>query len=346
LPHVVVHKIGSATCGHILDRTVEICEGGKVRPGDIVVVKALEEKHVYDQLELVGGRLAHVSKDDVIAGVLGSRRALRGFVGHCPESVKTGGVLNILNLGGVIGVATSALEDLGQPLRVKVLGLAVRDGKVINIAENAIPPSEPLDCQVPLILIAGTCMNAGKTRAAVEIIAQLNQRGFRLSGMKLSGVAALRDTLNMLDHGARQAMSFLDAGYPSTAGFTDLAPMAKGLLNRMAAVEALDGIVIEMGDGIIGGYAVDSFFRDAELRNAIKVHVMAATDLVAAWGAREVARSLGREVDIMTGPATDNSVGESYVEEQLGVPAANARTRGERLADFVAMRCWGRESNR
>jgi hypothetical protein len=345
---VYVHKIASSTANHIADHMVDIAEGGRVRPGDVVVVKALEEKRVYDQLELSTGRLAHISKDDLIAGALGSRHALRGFVGYCPEVVKTGAVLNVLNLGGVIGLATSANEDVGHPLRVKVLGLAQRDGKTLNIAEGGIPPADKLEPGLPIILVAGTCMGAGKTRAAVEIISQLNQRGFKLGGMKLSGVAALRDTLNMLDHGARAAKSFLDAGYPSTAGFRDLAPMARGLINAMKSDQSdLDAVVIEMGDGIIGGYAVDSFYHDDQLREAIKVHVMSATDLVAAWGAREVSNTkLKRPIDVMTGPATDNTVGEAYVEDHLDVPAANARTRGEKLGDMVAMKCFERETNR
>ncbi|GIW71125.1 MAG: hypothetical protein KatS3mg102_0667 [Planctomycetota bacterium] len=343
MPHVEVHKIASSTNGLLGSHSLEIIEGGPVHPGDVVVVKALEEKRVYDQLELITGRLAHISRGDILAGTLGSRRALRGFVGHCPGLVRAGDVLHVLNMGGVIGVATSVNRDYGDPLRVKVLGLAVQDGEVLNIRRNAIPPAERLDCPVPLIVIAGTCMASGKTRAACEIIAQLNQRGFRLGALKLSGVAALRDTLNMRDHGAVHALSFLDAGYNSTAGFEDLAPMAKGLINAMAA-RGVEGIVVEMGDGIIGGYGVASFFRDPEIREAITVHVMCANDLVAAWGAREVAARLGRPVDIMSGPATDNIVGEGYIEEELGLPAANARTAGERLADQVAVRAFGRES--
>lgn len=343
--HAVVHKVASSTCGHVIDREVDLAEGGPVRAGDIVVVRALEEKRVYDQLELISGRLAHISKDDVIAGTLGSRRALRGFVGHCPDEVHTGDLLHVLNMGGVIGVATSANEDYGKPLRVEVLGIGVRDGRTLNIGDGAIPPSDRLTCDLPLIVVAGTCMAAGKTRAACEILGQLNQRGFRLGAVKLSGVAAMRDTLNMEDHGAILAKSFVDAGHPSTAGFTDLAPMAKGLLNHVGR-EPLDGIVVEMGDGIIGGYGVDSFFRDPELRGAIAVHVMCANDLVAAWGARELARAFGREIDVMSGPATDNLVGERYVEDELGIPAANARTSGERLADLVATRSFGRETNR
>jgi hypothetical protein len=97
-----------------------------------------------------------------------------------------------------------------------------------------------------------------------------------------------------------------------------------------------------MGDGIIGGYGVQSFYRDAELRRAITVHVMCANDLVGAWGAREICRQLERDIDVMSGPATDNQVGEQYVETELGIPAANARTAGEKLADLVALRAFNR----
>lgn len=338
--HVTVHKVASSTCGHITDRDVEIVGGGKVRSGDVIVVEALEEKKVYDQLELITGRLAKISKDDVIVGTLGARQALKGFVGNCPDEVQVGETLNVLNMGGVIGIATSANQDYGHPLRVKVLGLASRNGKVLNIAEGAVPPSDTLTCKIPLIVVAGTCMAAGKTKAACEIIAWLNQkRDLKIGAVKLSGVAALRDTLGMEDHGAVLSMSFLQAGYPSTANFKNLAPMAKGLLNEMAK-NPIDAIMIEMGDGIIGGYGVESFYRDPELRKAITVHVMCANDLVGAWGARELANKFGRPIDIMSGPATDNLVGERYVEDELGIPGANARTAGERLADLVAQKAF------
>lgn len=343
---VHVHKVASATAGLIEGHEVPVGDGCEVTPGDIVVVEALEEKRVYDQLELISGRLAHISRGDIIAGTIGSRRALRGFVGHAPGAVRVGETLNILNMGGVVGVCTSANQDYGAPLRVKLIGVAKRDGKTLNIASRAVKAAEKLTCKVPLIVVSGTCMAAGKTRAACEVITHLSQRGFRLGALKLSGVAALRDTLNMEDHGALASASFLDAGHPSTAGFDDLAPMAKGLLNAIGGKvggKPLDAVVVEMGDGIIGGYGVASVYQDEEIRAAIKVHILCANDLVGAWGAREVAkRELGRSIDIMSGPATDNVVGERYVEDELEIPAANARTDGERLADIVATKCFGR----
>jgi hypothetical protein len=335
MPTVVVHKIASSTSGLVAGREVEIGDGGPVRAGDVVVVEALEEKSVYDQIELITGRMAKISRGDVIAGTIGSRRALKGFVGHAPESVRPGETVHILNLGGVIGICTSANKDFGEPLKARFLGPAVRDGKRINIAEGAIPPSATLRCVKPLVIVAGTCMNAGKTRAACEIIARLHQAGYRLGALKVSGVACLKDTLNMEDHGALDSLSFLDAGVPSTAGIDDLAPMAKGLINEIAQ-KPVDAIVIELGDGIIGGYGVASIYKDREIMRAVRAHVMCANDLVAAWGAREIARTLGRQIDVMSGPATDNEVGERYVEDELGIPAANARTRGGRLAEIVA----------
>jgi hypothetical protein len=341
MPTVIVHKIASSTSGLVAGREVEIGDGGPVRTGDIVIVEALEEKSVYDQLELITGRMAKISKGDVIAGTIGSRRALKGFCGHAPSALRVGDTVHILNLGGVIGVCTSANRDFGEPLKSKVLGLAVRDGRNVNIADGAVPAASALRCEKPIIMVAGTCMNSGKTRAACEIIQRLNARGYRLGALKVSGVACLKDTLTMEDHGAIDSLSFLDAGHPSTAGFEDLAPMAKGLINEMAR-KPVDAVVIEMGDGIIGGYGVASIYKDREVMAATKVHVMCANDLVAAWGAREQARVLGRAIDIMSGPATDNEVGEKYVEDDLGIPAANARTRGAKLGELVMAKAFGK----
>ncbi len=348
---VLLHKIASSTAGKVRNRAVLVVDEGPVGPGTVVVVEALEEKSVYGEIELEAGRMAKIKKGDLIAGAIGARQALRGFVGHAPASVKAGETLAILNMGGVIGCPSSAARDFGEPLKVKVHGIAVDPdtGEAIHIASGAIPAAKSLSgtgtgtgagaCTMPpIVLVAGTCMSSGKTRAACEIVAELTRRGMKIGALKLSGIACLRDTLAMQDHGAALTLSFLDAGLPSTAGVSDLAPMAKGILRAMVAgkTPALDAIVIEMGDGIVGGYGVASIYEDAEIMGFVKAHVMCANDLVAAWGAKEIAsKMLGRRIDVMSGPATDNEVGERYVEDELGIPAANARVDGAKLADAV-----------
>lgn len=334
---VRVDKVASSTTTLRLGREIEISDRIEVRAGNVLVVKALQEKAVYDTLELDTGRMAHISREDVIAGVLGRRRALRGFVGDLPESIAVGDRLQILNLGGVIGVCVSGHKDLGTPLQVEVLGMAVRDGKPLNIEEGAIPPRDSLagiPDFPPLVVVAGTCMAAGKTQAACEIIQKLNQRGWRTAALKATGVACMRDILNMVDHGARDGLSFQDAGLPSTVDTRNLPAVTKGLLADLAARKP-DVIVVELGDGIIGGYGVQALLRDEELRGAMRARVMCANDLVAAWGAVAVMREMDLRIDVFAGPATDNSVGVEYIQRELKVPAANARTDGHRLADIV-----------
>lgn len=329
-----VNKHASVTYNLRLPDEVDIVDRCESAVGNVVVVQALEEKRVYDVLELTTGRMAKISKDDVIVGALGNRQALRGFVGEVPESFKVGDTLHILNLGGVIGTCTSENKDYGSPLRVRVLGMAVRSGRVLNVAHGAVPEAKRLGKSAPLVMISGTCMNAGKTMAASEIVSKLTQRGWRVAAAKLSGVACLKDVLSMRDHGAVEGLSFLDCGYPSTAGMTELSPMCKGILAQLNRSKP-DVIVVEMGDGIIGGYGVSSIFHDAELMKATVAHVMAANDLVAAWGAKLCMKEHGQEIDVMCGPATDNEVGSAYVKRELKLPAANARVNPEYLADLV-----------
>jgi len=329
------HKIASVTHRVGLTPEVEISRIIEPRMGTVLVVRALEEKRVYDLLELASGRQAHISKGDVIAGALGARAALRGFVGRVPEKLAAGDRIHVLNLGGVLGECTSGTSDVGHPLLVEVLGMAVRDGKPLNIRDDALPAAERLDLKEPVIFVSGTCMNSGKTRAAVEIIFHLTQRGYRVGAAKLTGVACLKDTLNMIDHGAVAGLSFLDCGLPTTSDVEGLPAVAKGILNALAARE-VDVVVAEAGDGVIGHYGVRSLLEDGEIRAATRCHVVTANDLVGAWGAKRILEGeLGLKIGVMAGPATDNEVGVRYVEEELRIPAANARIQGERLSDLV-----------
>lgn len=326
-------KIASVTSLLELPREVELTDRVEPREGNVLVVKALQDKTVYNTIELTTGRMARIGRDDVLAGALGRRKALRGFVGEIPESLKVGDRIHVLNLGGVLGVVVSGTPDVGKPLLCEVLG-AVEVGGAPATIRRELPPVPAALPDVPLVLVEGTCMSAGKTQAAATIIGKLSQRGYRVNGAKLTGVACLKDTLNMEDHGAHRTMSFLDMGLPSTVGRTDTADVARRILHDLAS-DRPDAIVVELGDGIIGYYGVQEILRDAEILARTKAHVMAANDLVAAWGAVQLMKSWGIDIDVLTGPATDNDAGEDYAAKELRIDAANARTNGNKLADLV-----------
>jgi hypothetical protein len=329
-------KIGSATSPLNLSRTVAVLPSlNSPQAGDVIVVRALTDSATYNMLELPTGRLAKINPGDVIIGVLGRRRALKGFVGDVPATVNAGDQLHLLNMGGVIGSCTGHHSSLSDAIRLEVIGLGSDDqGRVLNIADAALPPQTTLGETAPLVLIAGTCMNSGKTYAATELIKQATRAGLRVAAAKLSGIACLRDTLNMADHGAIAIASFLDCGLPSTVGATNLATVAKTIVSRLNE-SSPDLIVIELGDGLLGGYAVDSVFEDMELREATAGLVFCASDYVGAWGGIELLRRRGIEIDVIAGSVTDSQMGQDFIELEFGVPAANARRNGAQLFQLI-----------
>ena len=331
---VRVDKIASSTVNVGLTHELEITTRCEARAGNVVVVRTLTDNATYNTLELVTGRMAKINPGDIIAGVLGYRRALKGFVGDVPATVKAGDRLHLLNLGGLVGQCLGHHHSLNNAIEVEVIGMPVRDGEIMNIQEGAIAPRTTLERTAPLVLVAGTCMNSGKTYAVTEIIKHLARAGMRVGAAKLAGVACLRDTLNMQDHGAIKTLSFLDCGLPSTVGLTDLAPIAKGVIGKLAEDQP-DCIVIELGDGLLGGYGVETIFKDQELMRATAALVFCASDFVGAWGGRELLAARNVKIDVVSGPVTDSQMGADYVRTELGIPAANAVNHGEQLANLI-----------
>ncbi len=343
---VLLNKIASATRNCKLAREVTLSVTVAAEEGSVVAVRALDRKNVYNELEDVHGRMATVNEGDIIAGVLGERRALHGYIGVVPKEVKVGDILHLLNLGGVVGLCTSFNPDVGPACRVEVLGqvltfphLGERRGVPASIKSNALPSADHVDRSVPIVAISGTCMNAGKTFAACEIIRGLTRRGLRVGAAKLTGVSLRRDTLKMEDVGAVRALSFNDAGIVSTRRQTSL-PVARGLvkaLNEVVHGLSVDVIIVELGDGVMGEYGVEEILRAKDLMALTKVHVLCANDPVGAWGAAKYFRDdLGLAISVISGPQTDNAVGRIFVEETLGLPAINARSQGDALAAKVA----------
>lgn len=340
---VRVDKIASATRNVTLQREVTVSGDIVCAEGYVLAARVLNDKAVYDTLELLSGRMSQVCKGDVIVGVLGARNALRGYSGVVPEALRPGDTVQLLNLGGVLGCCTGFNPDVGEPFNAEVLGAVLsfpsftsRIGVPAHVRGGPVKPRETLGEGPPLVIVTGTCMNAGKTRATCEIIKGLSRIGRKVGAAKLSGISLMRDTLEMADFGAVQALSFSDAGVVSTSP-SNVVPVAKGVVHELWA-QRPDAVVVEFGDGIMGEYGVLELLSDAELMAPVRAHVLAANDPVGAWGAIEFLRGKCPKVDVVCGPATDNRAGTRFIEGRLGIAAANALRDGHRLARLVMSR--------
>jgi hypothetical protein len=347
---VKLDRISSSTRNVHLAPEVIVGDRIMAVEGYVLAVRILEDKSTYNTVEDVTGRMVSLRAGDVLAGTLGTRRALRGYAGVVPSAIAVGDTIEVLNLGGILGRCTSVNPEIGPPFKAAVLGailtfpeLGDRVGRPAHIRDLAVPPADRLESEVPVVYVAGTCMNAGKTVAATELVRGLARSGLRVAAAKLTGVSLMRDALSMQDAGAVAALTFNDVGIASThAGVT--VATAKGIFNRLAQFKP-DVIVAELGDGILGEYGVQDILHDPELMQVGAAYVLAAPDPVACWGAAELMR---REYDLsitaITGPATDNEVGITYVQAELGLAAHNARRDADGLVAAVrnALDEWAR----
>jgi hypothetical protein len=339
----VVDKIASVAQHNELTAKCRLSPDIPCEEGVLVAARVLNNKSRYNQLELTSGRMATVNQGDVIVGALGHRKALRGYSGHLPEQLQPGDTIQLLNIGGVLGICDSANPDVGPPFDCEVLGtvlsfpyLGERIGVPARSGLERLEPDAPFDTQgVPVIAMAGTCMDSGKTAAACAIVGRLRHLGFNVAACKATGVSLRRDVLAMEDAGASDTMIFSDFGVVTTTASNGPA-LTRALLHGLAKKRP-DAIVLELGDGLLGAYGVEAILEDEELRKALTIVVLCANDPVSAWGGTRILRhQFNIEPAVVSGPATDNDVGIQQIDERMSLPAINALANGVKLGDMIA----------
>jgi len=340
---VVVDKVASVTQACGLSNEVRIATDDiPSEEGVVVVVEVLTNKSTYNTLELTSGRMAKVVKGDIVVGALGHRKALFGYSGHVPPAVRAGDVIQMLNIGGVLGICDSVNPDKGKPFDCRVLGVVLhfpylgeRIGVPARVGHKKLDQGAKLDTRgVPVVALAGTCMEAGKTAAACAVISRMRHRGLIVDAFKATGVSLRRDILAMEDAGARRSAIFTDLGIVTTTRANGPA-LTRTMLTELSAGKP-DVIVFELGDGILGTYGVDAILECPDIRSVLTGVILSANDPVAAWGGVKLLRErFGVDPCVVTGPSTDNAVGVEIITTQMGVSAFNAMTNGAALGDRV-----------
>jgi len=259
-----------------------------------------------------------------------------------PATLQPGDIIQMLNIGGVLGVCDSINPEKGKPFDCRVLGVALnfpylgeRIAVPARVGHKALDANAALDTRgVPVVALAGTCMEAGKTAAACAIITRMRHRGLTVDAFKATGVSLRRDILAMEDAGARRCAIFTDLGVVSTTRSNGPA-LTRTMLSELASGKP-DVLLFELGDGILGTYGVDAILECPDIRAALSAVILSANDPVAAWGGVKLLRERFLiEPCAVTGPSTDNQVGVDIITTQMGVPAFNAIGNGAALGDRV-----------
>ncbi len=187
---------------------------------------------------------------------------------------------------------------------------------------------------MPVVALAGTCMEAGKTAAACAIVARMRHRGLIVDAFKATGVSLRRDILAMEDAGARRTLIFTDLGIVTTTRASGPA-LTRTMLTELVGGKP-DVIVFELGDGMLGTYGVDAILECPDIARALSGVVLSANDPVAAWGGVKLLRErFGIEPARSPAPPRTTRSASRSSQRQLGVPAFNAMTDGAALGDRV-----------
>ena len=179
-------------------------------------------------------------------------------------------------------------------------------------------PMRPTTSAIPIVLIIGTSMSAGKTASARIIVRVLKRAGYRVAGAKLTGAGRYRDVLAMSDAGADAIFDFVDVGIPSSVLDREAyRGRLRDLIGLIGESEP-DVVVAEAGASPLEPYNGDTAVD--EIRDSIRFTVLCASDPYAVVG---VMRGYDIKPDLVAGIATSTTAGVEVVQKLSGVPAMN-----------------------
>ena len=212
--------------------------------GDYVVGRVRDFSRALAHVELPNGRMADISRGELVLGALGRRAATLEAVGDWRD-IGEDGQMHLLTSAGLMGRATSVSPFLPRLVSLDYVGHLHRAGAPLRMRDWVVQPPDGAGFDLPVVLVIGTSMSAGKTESAKVVVAQLRDMGRVVVGAKLTGAARYRDPLAMWDAGAVAVFDFVDAGLPSSAvPMSDYVAAMRPLLARMGSCGA-DVAVVE-----------------------------------------------------------------------------------------------------
>ncbi|MCB9293749.1 MAG: DUF1611 domain-containing protein [Lewinellaceae bacterium] len=284
--------------------------------GDFIAVELMKPGSASARIELHNGRMMDPLKGERLVGALGVRHATLEITGSW-RAVKHHERFHLMTAAGLIGRVTSASTFSPIPIEVEYLGHVIRQGAKCTMRNTTAPvPARPFN--LPVVLMVGTSMSAGKTTTARIVTRELRSMGLRVIGAKVTGAGRYRDILAVRDAGAAAVFDFVDAGLPSTVcSKEEFIPALEHMLSLMMR-ENGDVAVIEIGASPLEPYNGDVAID--YIRENIHCIMLCASDPYAVYG---VMKSFGLQPDLVSGPATNTIAAVELVEKLCGLRALN-----------------------
>ena len=217
-------------------------------PGDVVVAE-VRRIGQHQGIERPEGRRAKLFPGDRILVACGSRYAPDQFEANCPTAV---GPSQLVAAGGITGLVTYKHSNMADATDITIIGAAVdSNGRRINLADHAIASTATVPA-LPVVMVCGTSMNAGKTHTVASLVRGLALADVKVAAIKVTGTGAGGDLWFCKDSGAHLVLDFTDAGFATTyrAPIDAIVAGARNLI-AAAAEAGAEAAVVEVADGLL-----------------------------------------------------------------------------------------------
>lgn len=293
-------------------------EPRKKRPerGDVIVC-TVSKVGWHQELENRFGRYRRLFVGDRVVVAIGNRYATGEFEGKIPEKVRYG--LDLLNTGGVCGKMVGKNLLVSDPTRLTFVGYVIHDGEVAKLRHFAKKKKNSYK-EVPIILVVGSGMDAGKTTTAATIIKTFVSRGHVICAGKLTGTARSKDILLMKDAGAKAVLDHVDAGFSSTykCRREQLLEVFEIIYSNLASLDP-DFIVLEIADGVFQR-ETDIFLKERVFMEKVAHIFFSASDSLAAYGGHLHLKKMGLKITAFSGPVANSKLTIREVLDKTGIP--------------------------
>jgi hypothetical protein len=302
--------------------------------GDLVLAEVMPHTYAEEHFELTTGRNVRPMGGDLLVGALARRFATLEATGSY-EDVGDDGVMDCVTTGGCFGKATSVSHFSKPMMPVVYRGHLVPHGRKVNMRDFVpSPPDQEFD--VPVVLVAGTSMSAGKTISGCVAVRELKNLGHTVVAAKLTGAGRWHDTLSMGDAGADFTFDFVDAGLPTSVVPPEEYRTSMSTLLRRIAATGASVAVVEAGASPLEPYNGGTLVE--LIHEHIAFTILAASDPYAVLG---IQKGWKRNFDLVTGPTANTRAGVQLVHKLAGLQALDVLDHGthgivrQRLADAV-----------
>jgi hypothetical protein len=347
------HAKWAFTTRHVVRRDIGslLPAQAATRAGQLVLAR-VERLGQHDGLQLAHGRRAELYAGDLVVLCLGDRYAPDQFEGVA--EIDTQGGCELLAAGGVAGTVRHRHGRMKRATTLRVLAcLGDAQSQALDIGRYALPlpgPDAPRPPAVPVIVVAGSSMNAGKTTACASLIHGLARGGWRVGAAKVTGTGSFGDVQSYADAGACEVLDFTDAGLASTyrAEAATVERVARALVSELER-RACEVVVVEVADGLFQRETAQ-LLDSPGWRASMHGVVFAAADAMGAVAGVQRLQSMGWKVLAFTGLVTASPLAAAEAEAAL-VAAGHTAARlarddlrspalAERLAGLPTPQRW------